>query len=289
MLINKLKKRDKVFIVSKNPGSGNIIASFVKKEKIKANYYLLEPSLKIFKDKKIKINNKNNSFFKKYKLLITGTSHENKFELKYISKAKKFNVYSVSFLDHWEKYKKRFKFNGKYFFPDELIAGDKKSFKLAKKEFKNHKLKISYIQNPYLEEIVKLKRKKNRKKGLVILSSNIDSLNIKLKDTKVFEMIIKKMTNFLKKNFINKIYIKNHPSERKKKFEKFCSNSKSKLSIKIKIIDKSLDYVLNNYQYVAGYDTMALVIAKQFGCNTFNLKLKGRKSTIPKKYIDKLI
>ena len=135
MLINKLKKRDKVFIVSKNPGSGNIIASFVKKEKIKANYYLLEPSLKIFKDKKIKINNKKNRFSKKYKLLITGTSHENKFELKYISKAKKFNVYSVSFLIIGKNIKKGLSLMVNIF-PDELIAGDKKSFKLAKKEFK---------------------------------------------------------------------------------------------------------------------------------------------------------
>ena len=64
MFINKLKKRDKVFIVSKNPGSGNIIASYVKKEKIKANYYLLEPSLKIFKDKKSKLIIKRIGFLK---------------------------------------------------------------------------------------------------------------------------------------------------------------------------------------------------------------------------------
>ena len=106
---------------------------------------------------------------------------------------------------------------------------------------------------------------------------------------KDFNEILIRLVDFLKKNNIKKIYIKNHPSEKKNKFKKFCKKNRNKSHSKIEIINDHLENIFNNYKYIAGYDTMALVIAKKFKCKTFNLKIKGRKSVIPKIYIDKFI
>ena len=296
MLNLKFNSNSKVLIIGKDAGAANIISSFVKKKKIKALYHLKTPALEIFKKKKILIKkNTLNISSKNFNLLITGTSLSNRFELNAIKKAKKNNIYSVSFLDHWVNYKERFLLKNQFIFPNELIVGDIDAYNLAKKEFKSKKVLVSLIPNYYFKEKRKVKNEKKNKETLVLLSSNFDSimnrerLGVGLKDKLLFRLILNKMKKFIINKNIKKIIIKRHPSEDKKKFKNFKVDYQSFGFIKIEITNKTLEEVLKKNQYIAGYNTMGLVIAKLFNCNTFNLKISGKKSTIPKKYIDKVL
>ena len=290
MLNLKFNSNSKVLIIGKDAGSANIISSFVKKKKIKALYNLKRPALEIFKKKRILIKkNTLNISSKNFDLLITGTSLSNRFELNTIKKAKKNNIYSVSFLDHWVNYKERFLLKNQFIFPNEIIVGDIDAYSLAKKNFRNKKVLVSLIPNYYFKEKKKLKIKKKNKETLVLLSSNFNSLNEDLKDKEIFRLILNKMKKFIIKKNIKKIIIKNHPSEDKKKFKNLKVNYQSFGFLKIEITNKTLEEVLKKNQYIAGFDTMGLVIAKLFNCNTFNLKIRGIKSIIPEKYIDKVL
>ena len=167
MTLTNLKKINKILVVAKDAGAANIISAFIKKKNIDAYYYLKQPALKIFKSKKISIKKKKpKKLFKDLKLLITGTSQDNKFELSTIIKAKKYNIYSVSFLDHWVNYKKRFLLNNKLILPNEIIVGDKNALTLAKKVFKSTDVRITFIPNYYFFEILKNKKNKKKKTAL---------------------------------------------------------------------------------------------------------------------------
>jgi len=61
----------------------------------------------------------------------------------------------VSFIDHWVNYRERFGYplkNWKNNLPDEIWAGDKYAFLIAKKLF-NKILPIKLVKNPYFKEI----------------------------------------------------------------------------------------------------------------------------------------
>jgi hypothetical protein len=286
----KFNSNSKVLIIAKDAGSANIISSFVKKKKIKALYHLKKPALEIFKQKKILIKkNTLKILSKNFDLLITGTSLRNRFELNAIKKAKKNNIYSVSFLDHWVNYKERFLLKNQFIFPNEIIVGDIDAYSLAKKNFSNKKVLVSLIPNYYFKEKNKFKNKRKNKETLVLLSSNYNLRNEDLTDKEIFRLILNKMKKFIIKKNIKKIIIKRHPSEDNDKFKNFKDDYQSFDFIKIEITNKTLEEVLKKNQYIAGYDTMGLVVAKLFNCNTFNLKITGVKSTIPKKYIDKVL
>ena len=290
MFSSKFNSNSKVLIIGKDAGSANIISSFVKKKKIKALYHLKKPALEIFKKKKILIKkNTLNILSKNFDLLITGTSHSNRFELNAIKKAKNNNIYSVSFLDHWVNYKERFLLKNEFIFPNEIIVGDIDAYSLAKKNFRNKKVLVSLIPNYYFKEKRKIKNRKKNKETLVLLSSNFNSRNEGLKDKLIFRLILNKMKKFIITKNIKKIIIKMHPSEDKKKFKNFKVDYQIFGFIKIEITNKTLEEVLKKNQFIVGFNTMGLVIAKLFNCNTFNLKIRGIKSTIPKKYIDNVL
>ena len=68
--------------------------------------------------------------------MLTGTSIKSKFELNIILKAKKKNLLTKSFLDHWVNYRERFIRNGKIkTLPHHIITGDKDSKKNCKEGF----------------------------------------------------------------------------------------------------------------------------------------------------------
>ena len=98
----------------------------------------------------------------KYDLLITGTSIENKLELENINAAKKLGIYTVTFLDHWTNYKKRFLIKKKIILPNEIIYFDKTSFLLNKIFYKNiikKTLKLSKVNNTYFQTVRSKKKK----------------------------------------------------------------------------------------------------------------------------------
>ena len=280
--MKKLKKKifenKKILTVLNDVGAAKVIFEFLKKKKISSNFFLTGPSKKLIK----KYSNNQFSLHKNlrdYNLIITGTSMKSKNEIKFIKKAKKLNITTITFLDHWTGYKERFFYNNKYYFPDLIIVGDYDAYKIAKKEFKK-KTEIVYQKNYYLS----VKKNKLYKSNLSFASSNLDRLkNKKLKDNIIF---IKFMKIINKKNNYNirRIFLKPHPSENGKKFNNLIKRLKNEYTYKFKII--SDDNTFFHSKYVAGFDSMALVKAKHYGCKTINIRSKNYKNMIPKKYIE---
>ena len=280
-------KSKKILVVSHDAGGAEIISSFIKKNNLRCFYKLSGPAVKIFKSKirKIpKLKNKSN-----LDLIVTGTSLKNSNEIDSIKYAKLKKIYSISFLDHWINYKKRFVINKKMILPDEIILGDRISLNIAKKEFKNKKVKLKLITNDYLKNLQKFKSNKSNNK-IVYLSSNMDSINYKYSDKYILLKSITKIKEFLTKKKINEIIIRKHPSENNSKYKLIARNIKKQINIKVSFDkSKNLSKTLSKAKYVFGHETMALVVAKLLKKYTFNLKIKGIKTTIPPKFISKYI
>ena len=104
MNLNRFRKK---LIIAKDAGAANMIYSYLKSKNQTFYCYLKHPADKIFNQRNF-IRLKNIKNLKQYDLLITGTSVKNKLELISIVSAKNLGIYSVTFLDHWTNYKKRF-------------------------------------------------------------------------------------------------------------------------------------------------------------------------------------
>ena len=124
-----------ILICCHDAGSANLIY-FWKKKFNKNNFYFYNkgPAKNIFGEKNIKLN-KINKF--SIDLIITGTSQFSKLENEIRLIAKKNKIYSITFLDHYVNYKKRFYLDGKLKLPDEIWSFDIYSFRLARQLFNN--------------------------------------------------------------------------------------------------------------------------------------------------------
>ena len=280
-------KKFNILVVSHDAGGAQILSSYIKKKKLSCDYLLSGPAVEIFRSKLKNINKQKKKFKKSFNLLITGTSYKNKSEVKYLRMAREKKIYSISFLDSWVNYKDRFKLLNKYYYPDEIIVCDNDSLKIAKKVFKK-KTKITKINNPYLNSFKIKNIKKNN--FLIYLSSNFDETKkLNITDKFLFMNFLKKMDSYIKTKNIHKIIIKNHPGEKPNKYD-FIKKLKTKeLKLKKAKKNQSLEDLLNKSKHVAGFDTMGLVVGKLLKNFVINLKFKGYKSSIPKKYIDKYL
>jgi len=280
-------KFKKILVVSHDAGGAEVISSFIKKNNLKCFYKLSGPAIKIFKSKIKKIPTLKNK--SKLDLIVTGTSLKNSNEIDSIKYAKLKKIYSISFLDHWVNYKNRFVRNKKIILPDEMILGDRISLNIAKKEFKDKKVKLKLKTNEYLKNLQKFKNNKSNNK-IVYLSSNMDSVNYKCSDKYILLRSITKISKFLTNKKINEIIIRKHPSESSNKYKLIGRNIKKQRNIKVSIDNsKNLSKTLSKAKYVFGHETMGLVVAKLLKKYTFNLKIKGIKTTIPPQFISKYI
>ncbi|MBM9589065.1 hypothetical protein JWG41_01300 [Leptospira sp. 201903075] len=82
--------------------------------------------------------------------LFTGTSYTSQIELKYIQLAKRFQIPSYSFVDHWTSFLKRFSVGGELIFPDHILVIDS----VAKEKAIGEGIpenKIQIFGNPYYQ------------------------------------------------------------------------------------------------------------------------------------------
>lgn len=83
--------------------------------------------------------------------VFTGTSHpasSNYFEVNCIREAKRKNIYTISFVDHWVNFRLRFEGLAKTEFPDEIWVVDSRAKELAIKEGLED-IRIKVVGNPY--------------------------------------------------------------------------------------------------------------------------------------------
>ena len=289
-----IKKRfKKITVACHDAGGSEIVASWLNKNKIKFFPFLGGPAKKIFKRRFKKLNIKKLDYALSHSdFVITGTSLKSNLELNVIKKAKKKNLITKSFIDHWVNYKKRFtRKNKKIILPHKIIIGDIHAKRMAEKIFT--KKRVEFIKNPLWEEIKGVKQLKKKSSNINILFTSSyfnkrDRINPEINFTgpELFERLLKKIYFLLPNKKIKSIVIRHHPRESKNKYLKFIDKKK------YVSLDKNIDLLksIKSSTHVIGCESMAMVHAKLLGKKTFNIDIGiPRLRTIPKKYFNKLI
>jgi len=92
--------------------------------------------------------------FKTISLIITGTCLDNGLDKELLKIGKQNNIKTISIIEHWSLYKKRFELNGQYKFPDIIFVNDE----IAQQEAINDGIDKSILKvvgNPVFENIQK--------------------------------------------------------------------------------------------------------------------------------------
>jgi len=142
-----------ILVVSHDAGGAEILASWVRQEKINAKYLLTGPAVEIFRRKlgKIKIEDNATESILAADWVITGTSWSSDLEREIIAESKDVGKKVVSFVDHWVNYPERFEFRGDKILPEEIWLGDEYAVALAEKHFPKECLRI--VVNPFFEDV----------------------------------------------------------------------------------------------------------------------------------------
>lgn len=277
----------KIAVVSFEAGSAELLSNYLKKKKIN-NYifFLNSTTKKIFIKNKIKIFNIKSSIkhFTNVKKIIFGASYDNK-EIKLIDKIKKKKFKTECFLDHWFFYRKRLSLKKKIYSPDKIYVFNKHALREIKKiSFKNTKIILK--KNPILNKIKNKNLKiKFKKKKSVIFLNNVLLNNERSKEYLSNSLLIKNSLKILRSiNSDKKYYIKLHPSNNQKIYEKFIKKFKELVVIK----ENKLENILSKSNLIITNNSSVLFFAHIMGIKNINI-IKNDSNIIPKNYSDKVI
>tara|TARA_B110001452_G_scaffold261454_1_gene260263 strand:+ start:229 stop:1194 length:966 start_codon:yes stop_codon:yes gene_type:complete len=154
MEVNYLKKKRGLFVFS-DPGGAKPLLAFIKNHGLKDFKVISDRKYDFFLDFGINvINFKNENIEKIIKdfnpdYILSGTSYTSKIELRFINQAKKLNVDTYSYIDHYTNYKERFILDNQYVFPKNIILTDKIAEKIAIKTKLSDHSNLLVINNFY--------------------------------------------------------------------------------------------------------------------------------------------
>lgn len=223
----------------------------------------------------VNIDNTNKIDLSKIQLIITGTCLGNGIDKEWIRIGKQNNIKTISIIEHWSLYKKRFELNGKYNFPDKIFVNDP----IAKEEAILDGVDENIIQvvgNPVLENISK------REYSLDIKKAWVDETRLN-KDKKIITFISEEykkdfpkgsreyqgfdefeVLEDIVKNLDNnmQLLVKLHPAENKNKYDYLKEYNN------IKIIDKvDIEKLIEISDIVIGMGSMLLLEASLLKAN----------------------
>ena len=273
-----------ILVVSCDAGGSEIISAYIKKKLSKNNYLCVVggPAVSIFKkrglDKNIigGFNNNPKGFFEKYNkidLILAGVGWVSDMSMNFLEEAKKRNIKTAVYLDHWVDYRERFgypRIDWKKKLPDEIWVGDKAAFKIAKKQFLREKIRL--VPNEFFKEI-KLVYKKfvaqnkiENKHNILFLSEPISEGGINIfgdkDDSRRDEHYIldKLLAYFSDQKEKRAFIIRFHPSDRHHKYDAILSKYKNNLTI-LKSENSNLFVDISEADLIIGIETMALAVA----------------------------
>jgi len=284
-------------IVSHDAGGAEILSSWLLKQKEK--YYLVVdgPAKNIFKRKVGNVEKVSmEEVINKSDWVLTGTSANSTLEIDAIRIARSLGKKTISFLDHWVNYKRRFVRGDYSLLPDEIWAGDRESFSIALKEFPT--IKVVLKENPYFnsikEEFTKLNKKNNHtncKTNILYVCTpvkefasieNIDDLYGEFTEEELVRYFINNI-NLLKCDN-HQVILRPHPNEHKHKY----NWALTEFNIDIKIGgDRTLFEEINDADIIVGCDSMAMVVGLLSGKRVVSALPSGKRTcTLPMRNIE---
>jgi len=219
-------------------------------------------------------------------IVVTGTSLGKCLDKELLIKAKMLKIPSVSIIEHWSWYKKRFELNGKMVLPDHIIVNDD----YAKKQAINDGLpedKIFIGGNPHLEKLSKTKlpdfnvkawkKKKNllNKKIILFISEALkDSFFLGTDDYLGYDEfeVINDIIEILPNN--STMLIKSHPEEESDKYNRYLSDH-------VKVIRQmSIEQMVQVPDTIIGMASMLLIELAMFRDDIISYRPNARKGFV---------
>ncbi len=257
-------KIKKIIVFSHDAGGAQILSSYLYLNNIKKVFGICEgPAKKIFKEKKITVKKKNfKNLINSRANFYTTTSWNSNIEKNAIRslllKKQKF----ITFIDHWENYKKRFYKN---YIPNNIWSFDKTSYNKCKIIFKkkNIFLKKNFFHFYALKKISKYKKPKNYRLNYLYLTEPLSELKKKFYKKKSNFPELKSLVFFLKKikNKNIKITIRVHPNDKISKYKKIHKKFKN-LNIKFDNQTNIFKQLAQNFNVVSYKSSIMLLALK---------------------------
>jgi hypothetical protein len=254
-------------------GAAEIISSYILKYNLTCIFSLKEPALGIFQRKlgyKIKDVDRN-SFFLNSSWFLLGTSSNN-YEYEIIKKAKNIGKKSVSYIDHWTGYNRRFLFGNVLQYPDEIWVTDIHSYKNAMSEIYNVKIRIE--RDWSLPERCINNTIDRRHVKVLYLGEPIAYSGVFLHGNKMHwgHDEIDAMNYFFKNipesiQGINRVVIRPHPKDNKKKYNNILTEYAFHTTISER---EDLIEDINMTDIVVGCATKAMVVALSMGKEVYS-------------------
>jgi hypothetical protein len=291
-----MKDSQVCLVVAHDAGGAEILASYVRQNKLECRFVLEGPAIAVFQRKlgTVALCSLTQGLLDATWCLC-GTSWQSDIEWQAIEivKAKKIRV--VSFIDHWVNYPERFIRAGIQHLPDEIWVGDVYAERIAKEHFSN--TLINLVDNPYFIDIKQeidifngtLIVKKTNEKSILFVSENISGhALLKQGDINYFGYTEFDAIKLLLKNLdqvgdtIKTVVIRPHPSDKSDKYASFLKRYPEL----VKISDEpSLVLDIIHADVVVGCESMALVVALAAKRTVYSSLPSHRQCRLPHKEI----
>ena len=216
-------------------------------------------------------------------LIVTGTTLGKSIDKELISFAKTICKPSVSIIEHWSNYNKRFNLNGKMILPDHIIVNDNYAkYQAIQDDLPADKLFVG--GNPHLEKLAKTKlnrvktnewKMKNKipdGKLIIFIAESIkDSFGTDYFGYDEFT-VLNSLIDILPEDSV--LLIKKHPEESKDKYNTFLSD-------RVKVIDDcNIDVMIQVAYIIIGMASMLLIELGMFRDDIISYRPNYRKPFI---------
>lgn len=273
-LINQSKS---VGVACCDAGGANIINSLIKNfQKIKFKSYVDGPAKNILDSENIIFVENHNILLQKIDLLILGTGSSS-FEKEILKIAKKYNIVTISILDHFVNFKERFLFEKTIIYPDYCFVCDKHALKIATEELFPFN-QIYICKNYYVDTFKKYFINNipiNRNHVLYILENIKEKWGEKLPWEIAFFNFY---NNYYKKNNkLKKIIVRPHPKDDPDTYKELNEINDVVFDLNISPINSLLKSSI-----VVGAESYFLYLAKESGFDVFtSIPSSIRKPRLP--------
>lgn len=286
------KHKKKIFVVSHDAGGAEVVSAYIKRYQKNYDFccYVVGPAVKIFKKRRlekyfapdlaIKTVEDVLDFVGDIDLVLTATSWSSDIELRFLNAAKKRQIHTAAYLDHWTNYRERFDYPNprwKKNLPDEIWVGDREALVFAEK-FGLPSVKL--VPNQYFIEIQAKIRKlrahqRNRsslvrtKRSILFISEPVAQGAKKMfnsphywgfTEQEVLAMICYSVENY---NLLHQqhwqIIVRRHPSDSQYAYDRIIKTYLRKIRVSYSKTD-DLVADIAKADLIIGMESMALVI-----------------------------
>lgn len=276
--------RHKVLVVAHDAGGADIIGAYVKKNRLRYRFvcYVAGPAVRVFRRRKIPATAITYSRaaiarivreHRDAQLVLTGTGWMTEMELQCIRESKRQGLTVASYIDTWSDYRERFGYPRRHWeknLPDEIWTGDASAYRIARRVFSRHDVRIRLVPNEVFKEARmmygKAARRTAKKLAYILFVSEPFGASARfMGETKKrvameYATLQLLLDYFARIKFSKKILIRLHPAEPAGKYDALIRAFSGRLDISISH-EPDMYKDLARASTVIGMTSMFLVIA----------------------------